>query len=296
MAAIQEILLPLSGAVALAVQALFLRVATRKATVSNVVLVVFFVNTLFIVPVVAVLWYPDYGLTSRSVLAFAGAGLIGTGAGRIALFTGIQRIGASRAEPVKASTPFFATIIAIIVLSERMTAEHLVGVLLIVIGVAVISWEQANGPDAKQTGSTLGLVFPLLAALCFAIEPVFAKAGFEEGTAFLPGLSIKILAAALGFGSYLAWRRDLPSVEAIRGGGLFWAVAAGLANTVFLIAFYASLSVSPVVLVVPIIQASPLFVVVLSYVFLQDIERVTGRLAIGVSVVVAGGVLVAIYG
>lgn len=296
MVAIQEILLPLSGAIALAIQALLLRVATRKRSVSDVILIVYLVNSILLVPVVTVLSYPDYNLTTRSVVAFVGAGLIGTGLGRIALFTGIQRIGASRAEPIKASAPFFAAIIAVIVLGERMTTEHLLGVVLIVIGIAVISWEQASGPDMERTGPTLGLVFPLLAALCFAVEPVFAKTGFDEGTPFLVGLSIKILAAALGFVGYLQWHHALPTTDTFRGSGLSWAVAAGLANTAFLIAFYASLSAAPVVLVVPIIQASPLFVVALSYVFLQDIERVTGRLAVGVSVVVTGGVLVAVHG
>lgn len=296
MVSVQEILLPLSGALALAVQALLLRLATREGRVTNVVLIVFLVNSLLLLPVVTVLWYPDYDLTRRSVIAFVGAGVIGTGLGRVALFTGIQRVGASRAEPVKASTPFFAAIIAVIVLGEQMTVEHLIGILLIVIGIGVISWEQASGSNTAETGSALGLVFPLLAALCFAVEPVFAKTGLNEGTPFLVGLVVKLIAAMLGFVGYLRWQQALPTIDELRGNGLLWAVAAGLANTGFLVSFYASLSVAPVVLVVPIIQASPLFVVALSYVFLQDIEQVTGRLAAGVTVVVAGGVLVAVYG
>jgi drug/metabolite transporter (DMT)-like permease len=295
MVSIHEILLPLSGAVILAVQALLLRMATRQGKVSDVLLIVLCVNTVLIIPIAAILSYPNYGLTGLSVVAFVGAGLIGTVLGRLAYFIGIQRVGASRAESLKASTPFFATIIAIMILGELTTGRHLLGVILIVFGIAIISWDQAKGPNSEE-GSVKDLLFPLLAALLYAIEPIFAKIGLNEGTPFFVGLAIKTLAATLGFLGYLWWHHDLPTSSDLSDNRLPWYIASGLANTVFIAAFYASLSVAPVVLVVPIIQASPLFVVVLSYLFLQNIERVTRRLAIGALVVIAGGILVAVYG
>lgn len=296
MVAVLDILLPLSGAALLAGQAIFLRLATREGDVSDVLVVVLFVNVGLIVPLAVVLSYPDYGLTARAVVAFVAAGFIGTVFGRLALFTGIQRVGASRAEPVKASNPLFAAVVAVLVLGERMTSEHVLGVVLIVVGVAVISWEQASGPETDELGSVADLGFPLLAALFFAVEPTVGKIGLNEGTPVLVGLAIKTGAATLGYLGYLRWRRALPTTEILSGDGLPWYLAAGLANTAFVVALYAALDVAPVVVVAPIVQASPLFVVVLSYLFLQDLERVTGRLALGAAVVVGGGVLVAVYG
>lgn len=296
MVTVQGVLLPLTGAVLLAGQALLVRLATRRGTVTEVLVFMLLVNVVLLVPLAAVLSYPDYGLTLRSMLAFVAAGLVGTVFGRLALFTGIQRVGASRAEPVKASNPLFAAVIAVLVLNERMTPEHVLGVVLIVVGVAIISWEQASGPETDELGSTAGLAFPLLAALCFAVEPTVAKLGLDEGTPVFVGLAIKTTAATVGYLGYLRWRGTLPTPGSFSGEELPWYAAAGLANTAFLVALYASLAVAPVVLVAPLVQASPLFVVVLSYVFLQDIERVTARLALGVAVVVGGGALVAIYG
>lgn len=263
---------------------------------TDVLVVVLLVNVALVVPLSVVSAHPNYGLTARSVAAFVGAGLVGTVLGRVALFTGIQRVGASRAEPLKGSTPFFAAIVAVLVLGERLTLPHLLGILLVVLGVAVISWTQAREPETETHGSLRDLVFPLLAALLFAIEPVFAKIGFEAGTPFMVGLALKTLAAVVGLYAYLWYVGQVPGVRDFRHGAVWWYVAAGLANTTFLLALYASLSVAPVSFVVPIIQSSPLFVVVLSYVFLQDLERITPRLAAGVCVVVAGGVLVAVYG
>lgn len=297
MVALQNILLPLTGAIALAVQALTIRVATRRGSVSDVLWVVLLTNVGFIVPITTVLFYPEYGLTLGAIGAFVGAGIVGTVLGRVALFAGIRRVGASRAEPIKASTPLFAAVIAVIVLGEQMTPEHLLGVVLIAVGIATISWEKASGAAADVSGKPADLLLPLSAALLFAIEPIFAKAGFSEGTPFFVGLAIKTISATVGFFGYLRWRGTLPELsELVDDTDFRWYVAAGIANTVFLVAFYASLSVAPVVIVVPIIQGSPLFVVLLSYVFLQDIEHVTAQLAAGVFIVVIGGVLVTVYG
>ncbi len=296
MVALSQLLLPLTGALALASQAVLIRVATRRSRVSSVLLVVLLVNVALLIPIAAVVGYPQYGITGRSVLAFMAAGIVGTVLGRVALFTGIQRVGAARAEPLKASSPLFAAIGAVLVLGEQMVTQHLVGIVLIVIGIGLISWEQARGPDVAALGSVTDLIFPLLAAVLFAIEPIFAKIGLNEGTPFVVGLAIKTTAALLGFVGYLRWHDVVPGLGEILEGDLSWYILAGLANTVFVIALYAALTIAPVVVVMPIIQASPLFVVVLSYLFLQQIERVTPRLAMGVAVVVSGGVLVAIYG
>jgi uncharacterized membrane protein len=173
------------------------------------------------------------------------AGLVGTVFGRLALFTGIQRVGASRAEPLKASTPFFASIVAVLVLGGRMSPEHFLGVVLIVAVLAVISLEQASGPTTGELGSVSDLGFPLLAALLFAVEPTFAKIGFGEGTPFVVGLLLKTSAATVGFLGYLRLKRALPRFVQLPDRGDRWAVAAGLANTAFVGALYPSLSVAP---------------------------------------------------
>jgi uncharacterized membrane protein len=169
---------------------------------------------------------------------------------------------------------------------------HLAGVVLIVVGIAVISWEQSETPDATHDGTVRDLAFPLLAALLFAVEPLFAKVGFAAGTPFLVGLAVK----TLGFSAYL-WHVDqLPRIADVRHDAFRWYVGAGVANTVFVLALYASLSVAPVTVVIPIIQSSPLFVVLLSYVFLRDIEQITPTLVAGVGVVVVGGSFVVVFG
>lgn len=323
------VLLAAIAAVAVAIQSVSVRLGTNEGRAADALVVVLFANVVTIVPAAVLIHAPAYSLTVTSVVAFAAAGIAGTLLGRIFYYTSIERIGASRSEPLKASQPLHATLIAVLVLGEVVTAVHVVGILLIVVGVAAITWETArSGNGAKtarkdsqtaesdaQTGGNgtqtdgsgtqtdgsdtqagenrrfLDLLFPLAAAFFFGIEPTLAKLGFAEGTPILVGLAIKTVVASGGFLAYLRYRNELPDLADLRSRNARWYLLAGGANTTFLLLYYLALSVSPVSVVVPIIQTSPLVVMVLSVLFLSRLERVTWRLVAGAAVVVGGAVV-----
>jgi len=294
-AVVTGVVLAAAAAIAVAVQSVSVRVGTDDGRATDALVVVLATNVVLIVPAAAVVHYPNYALTPRAVGAFVAAGAVGTLLGRIFYYTSIQRIGASRSEPLKASQPLHATAIAVVVLGERVTAGHVVGILLIVAGVAAISWETSRGDGAEGDASALALALPLAAAFMFGIEPTLAKVGFAEGTPILVGLAIKTVAATVGFLAYLRARSDLPSPGALVDRNAKWYAVAGLANTAFLGLYYLALSVAPVSVVVPIIQTSPLVVMVLSMAFLSRLERVTWKLLTGACVVVGGAVVLTAF-
>lgn len=285
--------LTLLAAGAIAAQTTTLRVGTEGGRSSDALVVVLLVNVAVLVPAAAVLGYPDYHLPLRALGAFAGAGIVGTMLGRAFYFEGITRVGASRAEPVKASMPLHSAILAVLVLGEVLTPQGAVGIVLIVIGVAAISWESA-GSRSPGEFRTVELLFPLGGAFFYGIEPVFAKVGFAEGTSVVVALAVKTCAATIAFLAYLRARGTLPEVAELKRGNTRWYLAAGVANTTFLVSYYAALSVAPVVLVSPIMQMSPLLVLAISYLFLKRLETVTWRLVAGALVVVAGGIAVSL--
>jgi len=293
--AVVGVLLAAAAAVAVAVQSVSVRVGTDDGRATDALVVVLATNVFLVVPAAAVVHYPTYSLTPRAIGAFVAAGAVGTLLGRIFYYTSIQRIGASRSEPLKASQPLHATAIAVVVLGEQVTAGNVVGILLIVAGVAAISWETSRGDGAAGDSSALALALPLAAAFMFGIEPTLAKVGFAEGTPILVGLAIKTVAATAGFLAYLRARNDLPSPGALVGRNAKWYAVAGLANTGFLCLYYLALSVAPVSVVVPIIQTSPLVVMVLSVAFLSRLERVTWKLLTGACVVVGGAVVLTAF-
>lgn len=291
------ILLAVLGAFGLAVQSLCIRYGTVKSESAHALVVVLAVNIAFLVPVAFLLERPLLALTPRAVAAFTAAGLIGTMAGRAVYYEGIKRIGASRSESIKASQPLHASLIAVVVLAETVSVGHFLSMVCIVAGIALISYEHGNAGVEGADTSYAALTLPLVAAFLYGIEPTFAKLGFAEGPDVFTGLAVKTVSAAVGFLLYLGWKTGIPRPRSFNRGEVPWIVAAGLANTVFLLGYYAALTLEPVSVVVPLVQSSPLLVIVISAFFVSDdLERITVRLAAGAAAVVAGAVGVTLLG
>lgn len=293
------IVLAFGAAFAIASENLLIRKGTDGASAYDGVVVGVLVNVCVLVPLVTVIYYPNYGLTRISWVSFIGAGLVGTWLGRVFQYTSIERVGASRTAPIVASQALFATVFGILFLGESLALPHAVGILLTVCGVAVIAWETSNeNPDNLTRRELLiSITLPFGAALLFGVEPIFARSGFAEGTPAPVGLAVKTIAATLGFTLYLHWRDLFPDFSAMEPVNLRWFVLAGIANTLFLLGYYVSLELAPVNVVVPIISTNTLFVVILSKLFMpQTLERVTWKLATAACVVVVGVVLIVITG
>jgi uncharacterized membrane protein len=161
-----------------------------------------------------------------------------------------------------------------------------------VVGGVVVSIDARASPLGR-TGRALlvDLSFPVAAALFLGVDPIFRKVGLAEGVDPIVGVTIRILAAAGGFAGYLLWRRPaLPSVGTLLGNRAL--VAAGVANTTYLISFYAALDRIPVTVVTPITGVSTVLVVAGAAAFLQRDERVTWRLGVAALLAVGGVVLV----
>ncbi|WP_197052493.1 EamA family transporter [Halobellus rufus] len=279
------------GAIALAVQSLSIRYGTITSDSSDALVVVLAVNILVLVPAAFLLGSPIQDLTLRSLAAFSAAGLLGTMVGRAMHFEGIKRIGSSRSEPIKASQPLHASLIAVVVLGEVVTGGHFLSMVAIVLGIAIITYEHGRSERSDAESGYVGLAFPFTAAFFYGIEPTFAKLGFAEGATVLTGLTVKTVSAGLGFIVYLWWTRGLPDPRGIETRELPWLVGAGLSNTVFLLGYYGALELEPVSLVVPLVQSSPLVVILLSVLFVSDnLERITPRLVVGALVAVAGAI------
>ena len=131
--------------ISIASMAIFVRMATRKGgDAFTAVIVSLVLNLVIIIPAVAVIYYPEYGITLRSCLAFIGAGMTGTLVGRVLYFEGISRVGASRADAIKATMPIFATMTAIVVLGENPITLHILAIVAVVVGVWIISSEMVT--------------------------------------------------------------------------------------------------------------------------------------------------------
>src|SRR5258705_9923308 len=78
-------------------------------------------------------------LTTKGIVLFVLAGVIGTVAGRFLRFMAIQRLGASIASPLNNLNPLVSTGLAILLLGEQVTLPILSGTVVIVAGATLLS-------------------------------------------------------------------------------------------------------------------------------------------------------------
>ncbi len=143
------VLLALIGAAAFSVMNVAIRQGVRRGDRDNGVLTTVVINVaLFSVLMFGlVLARGVPNLSVAAVAAFGAAGLASTFIGRATLFAGIRRAGAVRAAAVKNATPLVTLAIALTLLGERLTPTAVVGVALVLVGVALVVRESMDRPD-----------------------------------------------------------------------------------------------------------------------------------------------------
>jgi drug/metabolite transporter (DMT)-like permease len=196
-------------------------------------------------------------------LLFVIIGIFVPGVARFFIFKGMERLGAPISACLTNSTPLFAIVFAVFFLGERPTLTNLLGAFSIVAGIISLSWR-----GAAKAWRTSDLLFPLTAAFLFAGRDNLVRVGVLQigspimGAAIASVVSLVTVALLYGF---FAGHKPLGEFGR-RGLGLF--AVAGFMNFLSYVFIYTALSMERVSLISPLVNASSLFVLPLSLIFL----------------------------
>jgi drug/metabolite transporter, DME family len=217
------------------------------------------------------------------ILLFALVGIFQL-AVRLLAYSGVEKIGASRSSALQAASPLISATIAIIFLSEPTTLLIILGTFLVVLGIVLISWK----PERLFAGfRRWHLLLPIGAAfltginhpirryvLTMANEPLFFSA--LMGTVSLGGFVIYFFASSRT--RQLVWNRP--------AFGPF--ITTGICETLSILLIITAISMGRVVIVAPIAASYPVWSLLLSAIFLRDVEPINGKVIAGILSVVAG--------
>jgi len=158
--------------------------------------------------------------------------------------------------------------------------RHVVG------GIAVISSGAAQGHWRR-----VDMLWPLGAAVAGSIAALCWRTGIQAFPDTVAGTAVAIFAALVVVAAYtLAVRRERIR-ENVRVSWKFFIVAGAIEGAgKFLYA--SALQLGEIYRMLPLIQTSPLFVVLLSLVVLRQAERITWRVPAGAVLTVGGAILV----
>lgn len=223
-------------------------------------------------------------LRAPANLIFVLVGVFVPGVARFFVFKGMERLGASISACLTNATPLFATLIAIALLGEKPAVTNLLGTLFIVCGIVALSWS-----GKAKTWRTTDLLFPLTAALLFAARDNLVRVGLGHIASPIVGAAIAATTSCITMALiYSAFEKKKPIGEKPRRGIALFA-SAGVMNFLSYAFAYTALSMERVSIVSPLINASSLFVLPLSALFLKGVEQLSGR-KIGAVALIVGGV------
>lgn len=234
----------------------------------------------------ALLYVPLESFWTRAIWYFALGGLFASGLGRMFVYFGIDRVGVARSVPVASTSPMFASVLAVLMLGEPWSLQAFFGTALVIIGVVIISRTQVHRMEWRARD----LIFPLMAALSFALSANVRKFGFLIANLPLMASTVNATTGLLLAGLMLGSQGGVSVLQMSRR--IFgWLVAAGICNTLGMLFNFYALSTGNVVIVEPLISTNPAMSVILSAIFLRDVETVNLPIAIGVICTTLGTLL-----
>jgi drug/metabolite transporter (DMT)-like permease len=221
----------------------------------------------------------------RAAAIFAGVGLVYPVVSSILSVRANEKLGPAIAGALGNVTPLFAVLGAVLFLGERLGPGRLLGVAMVVGGVALLALRR-GGAGRRWPLWAIGL--PLVAALVRgSIQPAI-KTGLGFWPEPMAAAAISYVMSTLMI--VLLVGRRARSAGPADTRGMLWFTVVGLCNGGATFLLYAALGLGSIAIVAPLVALFPLIAIVLAFVFLRG-ERLHAIGLLGIAVSVAGVIL-----
>jgi drug/metabolite transporter (DMT)-like permease len=219
-----------------------------------------FVPPAFVFSICVLFFFPTNVFSIPSFIAFA-AGMISCG-GYFLYAISMKKEEASRISALTSLSPAFVAVLAVFLVNEIFSAQSYVGIALMILGGALISYKRNNVKKLIP----ISLVFILIATnLAYSLDQTFAKISLDE-ISFWPFLMMfmfgRFVAVIPGFAINSARRKCFAEIGKLERNFAFALVVGSISWTVAIVFFFYAASLGPITLVSTISIISPLFTLV----------------------------------
>lgn len=230
-------------------------------------------------------------LKSGALHYFVIAGIFSPALVRWLYFISLDRIGPSVSSSILATGPAFTAIIAIVLLDEKITLQIGLGIMIIIGGIVIFE-RDVNHEAGVGKRNSKDLIFPLLSALFFSFAVVTRKMGLNILDSPIFGVTVGFVTSMVIYALVCLGSKKMRSSITITKQDLPYFLGAGISLTAAWLTMFYALSHGDAIIVTPLANLHPIFVLVLSYFFLGKVEKITRGILLGAGVVVAGVLLI----
>jgi len=273
----------------------FVRVGVKTASTATALWVTLFINVVFLWgwSLLAHGWQFEHWWQWRY---FFLSGVFAPLLGRLFQFQGMAKLGANITTPLTLTHPVITVLLAILFLDEHVSRLGLVGGLLVVAGSVLVGMQGGQSATRSlRSVSRIYLMLPLLASVCYGISIVFRKIGIDLGSDAVTAAAVTCTSSWLFATLHVVATGSARQIRCSRRELGFF-VLAGIFSGLGPVLLYAALQRESLVVIAPLGATTPLFVLLVSYLFIRADEIFTPLVIAGTVATVTGVIQVTAYG
>ena len=230
-------------------------------------------------------------ISTTSVVFLILSGLA-TGGSWLCYFKALSMADVNKVAPVDKSSTILSVLLAIVLFSETShLGAKLAGTALLAVGIYLMIEKKPGQKPGEQ--DRRWIVYGVLSAVFAALTSILAKVGITGVESNL-GTAIRTAVVLVVSWGIVAARGKLRQIPEVRGQELAWILLSGFTTGAAWLCYYYAIGNGVVSVVVPIDKMSILVTVLLSRVILK--ERISGKAGLGLALMLAGTVTIALCG
>lgn len=226
----------------------------------------------------------------EGVLYAAAGAVLASVIARGGYFLGINYVGPGKSLSISATQPLYVALFAAVILDEAVSVLLAAGTVVLAFGVVAISRDMKAETERTDT-TPLVVLFPAVGAVFAAMGVIARKIALNTGLAPIEAGAVNAVVALAVVGPpILIHRRG--TLHAVDRPALRNFLVASLLMTAAFVTYFFGLKLTNASVFVPLAQTQPLWAILLSAVFLSNLEILSKRSVVGAVLVVAGAIMV----
>ncbi len=234
------------------------------------------------------------GFSWQNYVLLSAAGVVHYLVGRSFNYNCVQIVGANISNLLVRLRILVTVTLGISILGESLTWQLIVGVLILTLGVMFAGLNFQTFRDGQGLFSKIprkAYIFAFGASLSWGISPVLVKLGIGDSGAPTAGAFISFFAASIVLSLSLLNQGRRRALLGMSGKAVGLFSIAGLISCFANLMRFAAFSMAPVSVVTPLVSISPVFILVISFMFNRKLEIFSMPVIIGTITVVIASIL-----
>lgn len=227
------------------------------------------------------------------------SGAIATCFGRLLLYAGIEKLGATRGVVIKGISPFITLAVVVVFFRQTVRLGDAWGLIAIVLAMGFLWLERVRARDVRGGSDTRwyrsGIALAVASAVVQGLGHTFRQLSIDQGISAPAAALADVTAALVIYVLFLWFSGQLVSLfawyKSHRTPDLTYA---GFFSSVAVLLFFLSIHMIPVSTVSILVATEPIFVALLSATVFSRLEQVTWYSAAAAITVAVGVVLLSL--